>query len=574
MSHRNRLGDRIRAGANLLGLTLVLSLGATHAQELKLARPQVSKNSSIQDHEKLKEAASRLQSGRTQEAETLVREVLASNQKSYEAHALLAAIFDRRGDASEAEQEYQSALKLNPRYVFALSNLGVLLARTNRTSEAIDKFETVLKIEPSHQLAVFNLGVLYAASGDYRRAIPLLEKAGGIDPIKPQIGPAADRALILTLVNSYLHVDRRADALALAHQLESVAGNDPKTLFTLALSLAEGREYTEAVRLFQKTDELRPQTYEVLYNLGLALYNLDRLKEAQAALLSASNLSAREADPYYRLGLVASAEGDTKAALTYWTRALELRPVFPEANFMIGEELLKNKLSEKSIPFYERAAEQSQGQLIYVLRFGVANVRGQRYDRAREIFTDAIKRFPNNANLYFLLGYAARAAGQYDQAVDAFRTALKLQPDNPDVLDNLGYIASQRGENAEAETLLRRAIALGPESFPAYHDLGRLLVKLKRYDEAVPVLRRGVELNSKDPGVHYQLFLAYSRLKKTDEAKRELAEFKRLDEVNRHAATPLGDSAKNPAGMEVEPLPPLPATVSGETAKPRTPVPF
>jgi hypothetical protein len=32
----------------------------------------------------------------------------------------------------------------------------------------------------------------------------------------------------------------------------------------------------------------------------------------------------------------------------------------------------------------------------------VANVRGQRYDRAREIFTDAIKRFPNNANLYFL----------------------------------------------------------------------------------------------------------------------------------------------------------------------------
>jgi hypothetical protein len=63
-------------------------------------------------------------------------------------------------------------------------------------------------------------------------------------------------------------------------------------------------------------------------------------------------------------------------------------------------------------------------------------------------------------------------------------------------------------------------------------------------------------------------------LKKTDEAKRELAEFKRLDEVNRHAATPLGDSAKNPAGMEVEPLPPLPATVSGETAKPRTPVPF
>jgi hypothetical protein len=48
-----------------------------------------------------------------------------------------------------------------------------------------------------------------------------------------------------------------------------------------------------------------------------------------------------------------------------------------------------------------------------------------------------------------------------------------------------------------------------------------------------------VELNDKDPGVHYQLFLAYSRLRRKDEADKELAEFKRLDEVNRHGATPL-----------------------------------
>ncbi len=65
-------------------------------------------------------------------------------------------------------------------------------------------------------------------------------------------------------------------------------------------------------------------------------------------------------------------------------------------------------------------------------------------------------------------------------------------------------------------------------------------MKLRRYEEAVPLLTRGVEFNAKDPGVHYQLFLAYSRLKKKDEADRELAEFKRLDEVNRHGATPLG----------------------------------
>ena len=133
------------------------------------------------------------------------------------------------------------------------------------------------------------------------------------------------------------------------------------------------------------------------------------------------------------------------------------------------------------------------------------------------------------------------------------------------MLGNLGYIASQRGENVEAERLLRRAIELNPKGFPSYHDLGRLLVKLKRYDEAVPLLTRGIELNAKDPGVHYQLFLAYSRLKRKDEADKELAEFKRLDEVNRHGATPLTPM------KDGETLPPLPVVAAGDSSKPRTP---
>ena len=90
-------------------------------------------------------------------------------------------------------------------------------------------------------------------------------------------------------------------------------------------------------------------------------------------------------------------------------------------------------------------------------------------------------------------------------------------------------------------------------------------------DEALPVLKRGVELNDKDPGIRYQLFLAYSRLKRKDEADKELAEFKRLDEVNRHAATPLGATVTAGSAMDGETLPPLPARASGDSAKPRTP---
>src|SRR4026209_1652235 len=176
----------------------------------------------------LSDAGALVQAGRLAEAETVTRKILTTHPRNAEAHSLLGVILDQRGATAEAEKEYGAALRLQPKLVSALSNLGVLLARTNRTTEAIAKFEQVLQIDPKHEKASFNLGALYAASGDYKRAAPLLEKA---------------------------------------------AGQDPRMLFTVALRLAEAHQYAEAVRLFQRTNELRPQTYEVLYNLGLALYN-------------------------------------------------------------------------------------------------------------------------------------------------------------------------------------------------------------------------------------------------------------------------------------------------------------
>jgi tetratricopeptide (TPR) repeat protein len=231
---------------------------------------------------------------------------------------------------------------------------------------------------------------------------------------------------------------------------------------------------------------------------------------------------------------------------------------------MMGEELLQEQKPEKAVPFYERAVAQDPSKLVYYMRLGVADFLSQRYSAASEVCISALKRFPDNARLLFLLGYTARAQGQYDDAISAFRRALTLEPDNANVLANLGYIAGQRGQSGEAEQLLRKAINLDRNNFPAHHDLGRLLVKLKRYEEALSVLERGAKLNNKDAGIHYQLFLAYSRLKQKENADAELATFKQLDGVAAHAPTPLGADKRGVGIGDTEALPPLPASISGE----------
>jgi tetratricopeptide (TPR) repeat protein len=267
----------------------------------------------------------------------------------------------------------------------------------------------------------------------------------------------------------------------------------------------------------------------VLFNLGLALYHSNRLDEAFNRMEAASFLSVRSPEPLYYLGLIASARGQAESAISYWEKALTLRPDFAEVNFMIGEELRKSHRIEGAKEFYERALAQDSSKAIYHIRLGGVYLLLKLPGQALEVFTRARQRFPEVAELNYFVGIAARAKGDYTAAEAALRRMLALQPENFDALAQLGFIMGERGDYKEAEALLRRAIALNDKHFYAHYDLGRLLVKAKRLEEAIPILERGAALMPSNPGVHYQLFMAFSRLKRKDEAERELAIFKRMD---------------------------------------------
>ena len=102
-----------------------------------------------------------------------------------------------------------------------------------------------------------------------------------------------DLGVLVTLANAYAHVNRGTDAARLYDQVENRAGSDPRVLFTLALSAADAGDYSRAAVLFDRTNSLRPGTYEVLYNLGIALYNLDRLDDARKVLAISRHRASR-----------------------------------------------------------------------------------------------------------------------------------------------------------------------------------------------------------------------------------------------------------------------------------------
>ncbi len=94
-------------------------------------------------------------------------------------------------------------------------------------------------------------------------------------------------------------------------------------------------------------------------------------------------------------------------------------------------------------------------------------------------------------------------------------------------------MAIEQGRLDEAEAPLQHALKLSPDEVPVLYDYARLALKRRDYPEAVARLEKVISKLPTLTQAHYQLFLAYSRLKQADKAQTELAEFKRLEALEK-----------------------------------------
>jgi Flp pilus assembly protein TadD len=406
-----------------------------------------------------------------------------------------AALLLQAGKLDEAEPLVRRAVAAAPANADAHNLLGTILDQRGQTQPAEREYVTALRLNPRSITARANLGVLLARTG-------------------------------------------RAEAAAQSFEaVLSAVPDHPQATINLALLYSDRGDYERALPLFERARRQQPDNLIVLAQLGFVLYELKKVDQAGEVLAHAASLAPADPDVLYLSGLVASLRGDSEAAVAFWQRALALRTNFAAANFMIGEELRRQRRYEGAAEFYELALKQDPAQLVYYVRLGGAYMLLVHYDRALELFQRAARRFPGSAEAQYFVGIAARGYGASEIAEAALRKALDLKPGNVDALAQLGFVVGDRGRDVEAETVLRRAVSLAPRHFYANYELGRLLARTKRYDEAIGVLDAAGRIRQRDPRVHYQLFIIYTRLKRKVEADRELALFKEYDAESKSRRT-------------------------------------
>ena len=199
----------------------------------------------------------------------------------------------------------------------------------------------------------------------------------------------------------------------------------------------------------------------------------------------------------------------------------------------VGARIFSGGFLDGAIIEFTRAIEIEPKHAVYVLARADANYRKGEAAASAADFDLAATLDPNNENIEYWQGYAHRVAGSFDLARQYLEKFVAKHPDHVEALASLGFVNIETGRFEEAEAPLNRGLRLDPKNVPVLYDYARLAVKRRDYTEAVTRLRRIIDIYPAHTQAHYQLFLAYSRLKQTEKAQIELAEFKRLEALER-----------------------------------------
>ena len=143
------------------------------------------------------------------------------------------------------------------------------------------------------------------------------------------------------------------------------------------------------------------------------------------------------------------------------------------------------------------------------------------YGAAVAFAEQAANAAPQNADLWFLLGYSARLADRYPLSVDAYKHGLQDRPNSTAGLAGLAETYAKMGRGEEARQLLMKVAEGNPKDANALQLAGELSLNSDP-QMALDLLRRAAAVQS-SPRTDLLLARAYQRLGRPEESRQSLA---------------------------------------------------
>jgi predicted O-linked N-acetylglucosamine transferase (SPINDLY family) len=366
----------------------------------------------------------------------------------------------KAGDYEKAGALFETIVSAQPENHQAWFGLGDIAFRIGDLESALPILEHAANLEPKSARYKKRLGELYCRGGLLEQGVDLLEQAHRLLP--------SDTEMTCALSGAYVAAGNWAGAKKLLGQVVRKKDAQAGHFCLRGMAAQHLGELDEALADFKTAARLDPGFADA----WLSLADLFRLKnetdKATSCIQQALGLSPASFAVLSMAGDIEMAKGNSREAVGYFGRAIEVKADSPEAWAKLGIALVLCGDAVPAIDALEKAHELGVAEDWIYEHMGLLFTKSGQIDVARENLEMAVERQPENLNAWNTLIVVYTKLGLSEKARQAAERVLAINPEHVNALLNLGSWYSDQARGEEALAQYRKALAVNPESATAY----------------------------------------------------------------------------------------------------------
>ncbi len=397
-------------------------------------------------------------------AQKQFREVLMLDPACADAHFQLGQIYFSTGDLKLAGEAAELAVKHDPNNKWYKDFLGGILARTS-PKEAVVLYRELVKQYPTDPDFYMSLAYLLVQQKQPLEAIKVydqFEKVFGLD-----------EGIISQKKGLYLALNQFDKAMNELKKLEEAYPDEPAFLMMQADLYTANNMRDKAYPLYKKILELDPENPQAL--LAVADYSSKQgdttaRRETFKKIFSNPGLNVdakvKMLFPYVQFFDIK--KDSRPEALMLADILAKTHPKEAKTHAIRGDLYYLDNQFDTALAAYKRSLElQKDVYNVWQQLFFIYN-QNRDWQTLKNIATESLEYFPNQAVTYLFKGLAENQLKDYDAAIKSYSKGEKMSLDNDklraQLLSNLGDVHHNLNQHTESDECFDKALKLDPDN--------------------------------------------------------------------------------------------------------------
>ncbi len=304
-------------------------------------------------------------------------------------------------------------------------------------------------------------------------------------------------------------------------------GQSTEELYKEANAAYERGQIPQSILLYERLVKLEPDSVPARTNLGVALAQVGRYREALTQYQEALKHDPRNALLHLNLALAWYKQAQFDKAATELEKLREEHPDNQQSLYLLADCYLRLGRNSDAVALLEPAYLINADDRVVDYALGTALMRIGQIQRG-EVVIDRILKDGNTAEANLLMGEAQFAAADYKTAAATLRKALDLNTNLPGAWSLYARSLLDSEDTPGAKEAFLRALQADPNDFPANLYLGAILRHDGSNAEAAPYLERALQLRPASSEAQFQIAALHAAEGKLEAARKEFKQIERI----------------------------------------------